>query len=94
MCAMVEQGSANSREPAWAFATAICSALSGEFAEASAQIDVAKARFSAGIDGLLAEKVVGAGIRTRRAVVIQWVLCPCFDGLEIWTRQRHNSRHS
>ena len=72
MCAMVEPGSAKSREPAWPFALAICSALSGESAEASAQIDVAKARFSTGIDGLLAEKVVGAGINTRRAVVIQW----------------------
>ncbi|MBK8860367.1 MAG: hypothetical protein IPN48_05335 [Sphingomonadales bacterium] len=40
--------------------------------EASAQIDVAKARFSTGIDGCLAEKAVGAGINTRRAVVIQW----------------------
>lgn len=72
MCPMVEPGSAISKEPAWAFAKAICSALSGESAEASSQIDVAKARSSNGIDGLLAEKVVGAGINTRRAVVIQW----------------------
>ncbi len=72
MCAMVEPASASSREPAWGFARAICSALAGESAEASAQIDSAKARSSNGIDGLLAEKVVGAGINTRRAVVIQW----------------------
>ena len=72
MCAMAEPGSERSKEPAWAFAKAICSALSGDSAEASSQIDLAKARSSSGIDGLLAEKVVGAGINTRRAVVIQW----------------------
>ncbi|MFO1239766.1 MAG: hypothetical protein U1E64_05380 [Sphingomonadaceae bacterium] len=72
MCAMAEPGSEHSKEPAWAFAKAICSALSGDSAEASSQIDLAKARSSSGIDGLLAEKVVGAGINTRRAVVIQW----------------------
>lgn len=72
MCSMVEPALANSNEPAWMFARAICSALSGESAEASSQIDLAKSRSSAGIDGLLAEKVVGAGINTRRAVVIQW----------------------
>lgn len=72
LCAMVEPAMAVSREPSWTFAKAMCSALSGESAQASAQIDMAKARSSRGIDGLLAEKVVGAGTNTRRAVVIQW----------------------
>lgn len=72
MCAMVGSAAEHSKEPAWDFAKAICSALSGDSAEASSQIDIAKARSSSGIDGLLAEKVVGAGINTRRAVVIQW----------------------
>lgn len=72
MCPMVEPAMAVSKEAAWTFAKAMCSALSGESAQASALIDVAKSRSSRGIDGLLAEKVVGAGINTRRAVVIQW----------------------
>ena len=72
MCPMVEPASAISKEPSWTFARAMCAALSGESAQASALIDTAKARSSRGIDGLLAEKVVGAGINTRRAVIIQW----------------------
>lgn len=72
LCPMVEPAMAVSREAAWTFAKAMCSALSGESAQASALIDAAKSRSSRGIDGLLAEKVVGAGINTRRAVVIQW----------------------
>jgi hypothetical protein len=73
LCPMVEAGSAHSKEPAWPFARAICSALAGESSVASAQIDSARSRGpGAGIDGLLAEKVVGAGGNTRRAVVIQW----------------------
>lgn len=73
LCAMVEPATAVSKEPAWPFAKAMCSALSGESAQASALIDIAKSKPSGrGIDGLLAEKVVGAGVNTRRAVVIQW----------------------
>ena len=73
LCAMVEPAMAVSKELSWTFAKAMCSALSGESAQASALIDIAKAKFSGrGIDGLLAEKVVGAGTNTRRAVVIQW----------------------
>lgn len=71
LCPMVEYS--KSKEPAWPFAKAICSALSGESSVASAQIDAARAHGKgAGIDGLLAEKVVGAGGNTRRAVTIQW----------------------
>ena len=73
LCAMVEPAMETSKEPSWTFAKAMCSALSGESAQASALIDMAKARASGrGIDGLLAEKIVGAGTNTRRAVVIQW----------------------
>lgn len=73
LCPMVEPALAISKEPSWTFAKAMCAALSGESAQASGLIDLAKARSAGrGIDGLLAEKVVGAGINTRRAVVIQW----------------------
>ena len=77
LCAMIEPAMETSREPSWNFAKAMCSALAGESAQASALIDIAKAKASGrGIDGLLAEKVVGAGTNTRRAVVIQWDSVP------------------
>ena len=73
LCPMVEPASATSKDPAWSMARAMCAALSGESAQASALIDVARAKPSGrGIDGLLAEKVVGAGGNTRRAVEVQW----------------------
>lgn len=73
LCAMVEPAMTVSKDPAWSFARAMCAALSGESAQASAMIDIARSKASGrGIDGLLAEKVVGAGGNTRRAVEIQW----------------------
>jgi hypothetical protein len=73
LCAISEAGPVKSEEPAWAYAKAICHALSGESSVASAQIDAARdKRAGQAIDSLLAEKVVGAGGNTRRAVVIEW----------------------
>lgn len=73
LCPMVESAIQVSKEPGWKAARAICSALAGESAQASAQIDSVRAKgLGRGIDGLLAEKVVGAGGNTRRAVVIEW----------------------
>jgi hypothetical protein len=73
LCPLVEPALENSKEPAWRAARAICSALAGESAQASAQIDGVRSKGPGrGIDGLLAEKVVGAGGNTRRAVVIEW----------------------
>lgn len=81
LCPMIEPATMTSKEASWSFARAMCAALSGESAQASALIDTAKGRSSRGIDGLLAEKVVGAGSNTRRAVVIQWDDVP---GLTVW----------
>ena len=53
-------------------ADGMCAALEGEAARATALIDQARDRAGTGIDLLLAEKVVGAGAETRRAVDIQW----------------------
>jgi hypothetical protein len=52
---------------------AICSSLAGEPESAAAQVDDAR-RFGriGGIDLTLAEKVVGAGANTGRAVTIEW----------------------
>jgi hypothetical protein len=77
LCPLVEPALENSKEPAWRAARAICSALSGESAQAIAQIDGVRSKGPGrGIDGLLAEKVVGAGGNTRRAVVIEWDAVP------------------
>ncbi len=73
MCAYAEPGLDHFKDASWKMARAICSALAGESAQASAQIDSLRDRGAGrGIDGLLAEKVVGAGSNTRRSVIIQW----------------------
>lgn len=56
-----------------ALVQAMCSSLSGEPETAAAQIDDARRRGRiGGIDLTLAEKVVGAGANTGRAVTIEW----------------------
>jgi hypothetical protein len=56
-----------------ALVQAMCSSLSGEPESAAAQIDDARRRGRiGGIDLTLAEKVVGAGANTGRAVTIEW----------------------
>ncbi|MEA1073262.1 hypothetical protein [Sphingomonas sp. LY160] len=53
--------------------TAICAAFSGEAERAAADIDVARRRGRLSpIDLSLADKVVGAGAETARAVTIEW----------------------
>jgi hypothetical protein len=73
LCPLVEPGRVTSDEPVWPLADAMCAALEGEAARASQLIDQARRQSGAGgIDVLLAEKVIGAGLDTRRAVAIQW----------------------
>jgi hypothetical protein len=56
-----------------ALVTAMCASLAGEPESAAAQIDDARRRGRiGGIDLTLAEKVVGAGANTGRAVTIEW----------------------
>jgi hypothetical protein len=56
-----------------ALVSAMCASLSGEPESAAAQIDDARRRGRiGGIDLLLAQKVVGAGSNTGRAVTIEW----------------------
>ncbi len=53
--------------------TAICSSLSGDSERAAADIEAARRRGRVGgIDLALADKVVGAGAETSRAVTIEW----------------------
>ncbi len=71
MCPLADSVPGNAR--AWMLARAMCAGLAGEPGTASALIDGARrGGGSGGIDVLLAEKVVGAGINGRRAVTIQW----------------------
>ncbi|HEY0413838.1 MAG TPA: hypothetical protein VGD66_11930 [Allosphingosinicella sp.] len=73
LCPLVGPGRAVSDEPVWPLAEAMCAALQGDSARAGQLIDQARGRSGAGgIDVLLAEKVIGAGLNTRRAVTIQW----------------------
>jgi hypothetical protein len=73
MCPLVDGAKEVSKEKAWAMARAICSALSGESGNASAQIDSLHDRgVVKGVDIRLAEKVVGAGGNARRSVKIEW----------------------
>jgi hypothetical protein len=73
LCPLVAPGRAVSDEPIWPLADAMCAALQGDSARASQLIDQARGQSGAGgIDLLLAEKVIGAGLNTRRAVAIQW----------------------
>jgi hypothetical protein len=73
LCPLVEPGRKTSDEPVWPLADAMCAALEGEPARASTLIQQARRRSRAQpIDVTLAEKVIGAGENTRRAVTIQW----------------------
>jgi len=72
LCPLVGPARGWSHDPVWILADGMCAALEGEAARATALIDQARGQAGTSIDLLLAEKVVGAGAETRRAVDIQW----------------------
>lgn len=73
LCPLVEPGRALNREPVWTLTEAMCAALEGEAARAGILIDQSRRRGPVGgIDLALAEKVVGAGTDSRRAVTLEW----------------------
>lgn len=73
LCSIASPAASVSDAPTWPLAQAMCAALSGESGTASALVDrVRDDRAASGIDVLLAEKVVGAAVNTRRSVSIQW----------------------
>lgn len=72
LCPLVGPGRAISDQPVWPLADAMCASLEGDAARASQLIEQARRRTGGGIDTLLAEKVIGAGTNTRRAVTIEW----------------------
>ncbi len=71
LCPLV--GPSGSRDSVWRLAEAMCLALEGEAAQATAMVDEARRRGDVGsVDILLAEKVIGAGAEARRAATIPW----------------------
>ena len=73
LCPLVGPGRAASDEAVWPLADAMCASLAGDAARASTLIGQARRRSGLSpIDITLAEKVVGAGANTRRAVTVQW----------------------
>ncbi|HEX9965546.1 MAG TPA: hypothetical protein VGB04_11255 [Allosphingosinicella sp.] len=72
LCPLVGPGRKVSDQPVWPLADAMCASLEGDAARASQLIEQARRRAGGGIDTLLAEKVIGAGANTRRAVTIEW----------------------
>ena len=73
LCPLVGAGGKVDEQPFWPLAESMCAALQGDAGRASQLIDRSRRRLGGGsIDLLLAEKVVGAGTNTRRAVTIQW----------------------
>jgi hypothetical protein len=72
LCPLVGPARTWSHDPVWILADGMCAALEGESARASALIDQARDQAGTSVDLQLAEKVVGAGAETRRAVDIHW----------------------
>jgi hypothetical protein len=69
----LEDGISDYEQRIRALVSAMCASLAGEPESAAAQIDDARRRGRiGGIDLTLAEKVVGAGANTGRAVTIEW----------------------
>jgi hypothetical protein len=72
LCPLVGPGRKVSEQPVWPLAEAMCASLEGDAARASQLIEQARRRNGGSIDTLLAEKVIGAGTNSRRAVTIEW----------------------
>lgn len=69
----LREGMARTDREVLALTEAMCSALEGEAASAASQIEQARRRGRiGGIDLVLADKVVGAGADTARAVTVEW----------------------
>ncbi len=72
LCPLVGPARSWSNDTVWTLADGMCAGLEGEAARASALIDQARGQAGTSVDLLLAEKVVGSGAETRRAVDIDW----------------------
>ncbi len=81
LCPLIQKGRESFDDPAWPMADAMCAAMEGEAGRAGALLDEARRKGARGIDLLLAQKIVGAGSGTGRAVEIDWAEVP---ELNVW----------
>lgn len=73
ICGFADGGALVSRDAAWLLGRAICAGLAGESLTAQTLVrEARRERAARGFDVLAAEKVIGAGVNTRRAVTLQW----------------------
>lgn len=72
LCPLVAPARSLSNAQVWTLADGMCAALEGESARAGAIIDQLRDRNGTSIDLQLAEKVIGAGAETRRAIQVEW----------------------
>ncbi len=73
LCPLVPKGLQNSKDGKWELARGMCTALSGDASTAGVIVDRAARKADIeGIDGRLAEKILGASTNGRRAVKIEW----------------------
>jgi len=74
LCPVADTAETMNPQAAWPLARAMCAGLSGEAGTAGSLVDRARSLPGAaqGIDLLLAQRVVGAGVGSRRAVNVEW----------------------
>jgi hypothetical protein len=73
MCPLTESGVRLVNDGRWKMTRAICASLAGEQGSATAFINQGRYQgWVRGVDYLLAEKAVGAGVNGRRSVKIEW----------------------
>jgi hypothetical protein len=73
MCPIADAGSQRTELVEWKAALSVCASLSGEQARATSLLGQTKRKgWVKGIDYLLTEKAVGAGVNGRRTVKIEW----------------------
>tara|TARA_R110000782_G_scaffold78276_4_gene155120 strand:+ start:57815 stop:59671 length:1857 start_codon:yes stop_codon:yes gene_type:complete len=84
LCPIYQGAKVASASPSWQMAEAICASFSAEQGRASAILNQAERRGRiSGIDYRLTEKIVGAGVESRRSVKIEW------DGVDTLTAWRY-----
>lgn len=82
LCPLAGPGAAATGERGWVLAQAMCAGLGGSPGQAASLITAARRRHLArGIDLLLAQKVVGAGLSGRQSITIEW---DSVDRLTAW----------
>lgn len=73
LCPISARAASHAKRPGWKMSNAICESFSGNQGSASAILNQALHNGSVkGIDYYLTEKMVGAGVNSRRSVKIEW----------------------